>query len=33
MRFGLRNQYNSSPSGGREKLDTAYFARLILTWD
>jgi putative salt-induced outer membrane protein YdiY len=33
MRLGLSNQYNSSPSGGREKLDTTYFARLILKWD
>lgn len=33
MRFGLKNQYNSNPSGNREKLDTSYFARLILTWD
>jgi putative salt-induced outer membrane protein YdiY len=33
MRFGLRNQYNSAPSGGREKLDTTYFARMILSWD
>lgn len=33
MRFGLSNQYNSSPSSGRDKLDTTYFARLILEWD
>lgn len=33
MRFGVSNQYNSHPGGSREKLDTSYFARLILTWD
>jgi hypothetical protein len=33
MRFGMSNKYNSEPSGGREKLDTSYFARLILVWD
>jgi putative salt-induced outer membrane protein YdiY len=33
MRFGLSNDYNSNPGGGREKLDTSYFARLILNWD
>jgi putative salt-induced outer membrane protein YdiY len=33
MRFGLSNQYNSEPSGGRDKLDTTYFARLILKWE
>jgi len=33
MRFGVSNNYNSEPSGGREKLDTEYFARLILNWD
>jgi putative salt-induced outer membrane protein YdiY len=32
LRFGLSNQYNSSPSAGREKLDTSYFTRLILNW-
>lgn len=33
MRLGLSNSYNSEPSGGRDKLDTTYFARLILKWD
>lgn len=33
MRFGLSNEFNSNPEAGREKLDTSYFARLILTWD
>jgi len=33
LRFGLSNQYNSSPNSGREKLDTTYFARLILNWE
>ena len=33
MRFGVSNQYNSHPGGSREKLDTSYFARLILTWE
>jgi putative salt-induced outer membrane protein YdiY len=33
MRLGLSNQYNSTPSGGRENMDTTYFARLILKWD
>ena len=32
MRLGINHQYNSEPSGGREKLDTTYFARLILLW-
>lgn len=33
LRLGLSNQYNSNPSGNREKLDTTYFTRLILNWD
>ncbi|MGC9451802.1 MAG: DUF481 domain-containing protein [Oceanipulchritudo sp.] len=33
MRLGLENQYNSNPGGDREKLDTKYFARLLLTWE
>jgi putative salt-induced outer membrane protein YdiY len=33
MRFGISHQYNSQPGGSREKLDTSYFARLILTWE
>jgi hypothetical protein len=33
LRFGLSNKYNSSPSGGREELDTTYFTRLILNWE
>jgi putative salt-induced outer membrane protein YdiY len=33
MRFGLSNQYNSRPSGNREKLDTTWFARLLLNWE
>lgn len=33
LRFGLSNQYNSNPNTGREKLDTTYFARLILNWE
>lgn len=33
MRFGLSHQYNSEPDGGRDELDTTYFARLILTWE
>ncbi len=32
MRFGINNQYNSKPGPGREKMDTTYFARLILSW-
>ena len=32
MRFGLANQYNSHPGPGRDKLDTTYFTRLILSW-
>lgn len=33
MRFGIKNDYNSSPGPGRDSLDTSYFARLMLTWD
>lgn len=33
MRFGLTNHYNSNPGPSRDKLDTTYFTRLILTWD
>ncbi len=33
LRFGLSNQYNSNPNGGREKMDTTYFTRLILNWE
>ena len=33
MRFGLNNQYNSSPGGDREELDSTWFIRLLATWD
>lgn len=33
LRFGISNDYNSEPSGGRKELDTSYFARLLLLWD
>lgn len=33
LRFGIGHNYNSSPSGGREKLDTTYFIRLLLSWE
>jgi putative salt-induced outer membrane protein YdiY/small nuclear ribonucleoprotein (snRNP)-like protein len=32
LRLGLANDYNSQPSPGVEKLDTTYFARLVLNW-
>lgn len=32
LRVGLNNRYNSDPDTGREKLDTAYYVRLLLSW-
>ena len=32
FRVGVSNDYNSSPTPGLERLDTTYFARLLLTW-
>lgn len=33
LRLGLSNDYNSQPPPGVEKLDTAYFTRLVLNWE
>ena len=33
MRICLNNQYNSRPAAGREKLDTTYYTRLLLSWN
>ncbi len=33
LRLGVSNDYNSQPPAGIEKLDTAYFTRLVLNWD
>jgi hypothetical protein len=32
LRLGVSNDYNSQPPVGTEKLDTAYFTRLVLNW-
>lgn len=32
LRLGLAHDYNSQPDGSRERLDTTYFARLLLNW-
>lgn len=32
LRVGVSNDYNSAPPVGTEKLDTAYFTRLVLNW-
>ena len=32
LRLGVSNDYNSAPPRGFEKLDTAYFTRLVLNW-
>jgi hypothetical protein len=32
LRLGVSNDYNSVPPAGVEKLDTAYFTRLVLNW-
>jgi hypothetical protein len=32
LRLGVSNDYNSRPPGGVERLDTAYFTRLVLNW-
>ena len=32
LRLSLSNQYNSQPTGGREKLDTTYALSLLLKW-
>ena len=31
LRLGVRNQYDSMPVGGAERLDTYYFANIV--WD
>lgn len=33
LRLGVANEYNSTPDGDRDELDTSYYARLILNWD
>jgi hypothetical protein len=33
LRLGVSNDYNSQPGAGIEKLDTAYFTRLVLNWE
>jgi hypothetical protein len=33
LRIGVSNDYNSKPPRGVEKLDTAYFTRLVLNWE
>ena len=32
LRLGVSNDYNSKPGSGVDKLDTAYFTRLLLNW-
>jgi hypothetical protein len=32
LRMGVSNDYNSTPPIGVEKMDTAYFTRLVLSW-
>jgi hypothetical protein len=32
LRLGVSNDYNSKPGRGVEKMDTAYFTRLVLNW-
>jgi hypothetical protein len=32
LRVGVSNDYNSKPGRGVEKMDTAYFTRLVLNW-
>ncbi|HEY1108721.1 MAG TPA: DUF481 domain-containing protein, partial [Opitutaceae bacterium] len=32
MRFGVANDYNSQPGLGVKKMDTSFFARLVLNW-
>lgn len=33
LRLGVSNDYNSQPPRGFERLDTAYFTRLVLNWE
>ncbi len=33
LKFGVTNEYNSDPVADKERLDTTYFSRLVLTWD
>lgn len=33
VRLGLRNDYNSQPAVGREKLDTTYYTSLVADWN
>jgi putative salt-induced outer membrane protein YdiY len=33
LRLGVSNDYNSAPAANQEYLDTAYFARLVFSWE
>lgn len=33
VRFGVSNFFNNNPAPGKERLDTTYYTRLLLTWD
>jgi hypothetical protein len=33
LRLGVTNDYYSLPAPGKERLDTVYFARLVLSWE
>lgn len=32
VRLGLRNEYNSEPSGDREALETTYYTSIVGDW-
>lgn len=33
LRVGLNHRYNNRPEAGRTSLDTAYYVRMLLSWD
>ncbi len=33
VRFGLRNDYNSQPTGGRKSLDSRYYSSFVAEWN
>jgi hypothetical protein len=32
VRLGISNDYNSQPRPGKEKLDTTYYTKFLLSW-
>lgn len=33
VRLGLRNDYNATPKGGRDRLDNTYYSGIVVDWE